>query len=108
MKADAYGHGAVEVATLALENGADSLAVALVDEGMELRDADIAAPILILAEIPANTILDALNLSLTLTIGSLEGAKAVIDAAESGSRTTRVHVKVDTGMHRMGGYSGAG
>ncbi len=102
VKANGYGHGAPLAAKAALSGGADALAVAIVDEGIELRGAGISAPILLLAEIPAETIADALSHSLTLTVGSLGGAQAVVaHAARLGGRH-RVHVKVDTGMHRMG------
>jgi alanine racemase len=102
VKANGYGHGAQLAASVMLDGGADSLAVAIVDEGIELRDAGISVPILLLAEIPAATILDALNYSLTLTIGSLAGARAAVAAAEKLGGLHRVHVKIDTGMHRMG------
>jgi len=102
VKANGYGHGALLAAKAMLAGGADSLAVAIVDEGIELRGSGISAPILLLAEIPPDTILDALSHSLTLTIGSLEGARAAVAAAEKLGGTHRVHLKVDTGMHRMG------
>jgi alanine racemase len=102
VKANAYGHGAPLAARAALEGGADALAVAMVDEGIELREAGVSVPILLLAEIPATTIPDALGHSLTLTIGSLNGAKAAADWAEKLGGKHRVHVKIDTGMHRMG------
>jgi alanine racemase len=102
VKANAYGHGAQLAAKAALDGGADTLAVAIVDEGIELRGSGISAPILLLAEIPPETIPDALSHSLTLTIGSLEGARAAVASAERLGGLHRVHVKVDTGMHRMG------
>jgi alanine racemase len=102
VKANAYGHGAPLAARAALEGGADALAVAIVDEGIELREAGVSAPILLLAEIPAATIPDALGHSLTLTIGSLEGARAAAAWAEKLGGVHPVHVKVDTGMRRMG------
>ncbi|HVA69702.1 MAG TPA: alanine racemase [Acidimicrobiales bacterium] len=102
VKANAYGHGAPLAARAALEGGADSLAVALVDEGIELREAGVSAPVLLLAEVPASSVPDALEHSLTLTIGSLEGAKAAAASAEKLGGRHRVHVKVDTGMRRMG------
>lgn len=102
VKANAYGHGAPIVADAALAAGAHSLAVAIVDEGIELRDHGVAAPILLLAEIPAATVPDALAYDLTLSVASIEGARhAAAAAAELGGRH-RAHVKVDTGMHRMG------
>jgi alanine racemase len=102
VKANGYGHGAVLAAKAALDGGADSLAVAIVDEGIELRGAGVSAPILLLAEIPADTLADALSHSLSLTIGSLDGAHAAARVATSLGGLHRVHVKVDTGMHRMG------
>ncbi len=102
VKANGYGHGALLAARAALRGGADSLAVAIVDEGIELRSAGISAPILLLAEIPSSTVPDALHHSLTLTIGSLAGAKAAVASARELGGLHRVHVKLDTGMHRMG------
>jgi len=102
VKANGYGHGAELAAKAALVGGADALAVAIIDEGIELRESGITAPILLLAEVPPDTITAALENSLTLTIGSLEGAKAAVSQAESLGGIHCVHVKVDTGMHRMG------
>ena len=102
VKANGYGHGAVLAAKAAMDGGAASLAVAIVDEGIELRGAGVSAPILLLAEIPADTLPDALTHSLTLTIGSLEGARAARAAAERLGGLHRVHLKIDTGMGRMG------
>lgn len=102
VKANGYGHGAVLAAKAALDGGADCLAVAILDEGIELRAAGIEAPILLLAEIPRNTVADALANKLTLTIGSAEGARAAVANAEALGGKHRVHLKVDTGMHRMG------
>jgi alanine racemase len=102
VKANAYGHGAPLVASAAVAAGADYLAVALVDEGIELREHGLTAPILVLAEIPASTIADALTYDLALTVGSLAGARDAVAVAEQFGGVHRVHVKLDTGMHRMG------
>jgi len=102
VKANGYGHGAVMAANAALEGGATWLAVAIFDEGIELRSAGITAPILLLAETPRETVADAMAHSLTLTIGSLAGAHAAVEAARHIGGRQRVHVKVDTGMRRMG------
>jgi len=102
VKANGYGHGAPLAAKAALDGGADSLAVAIVDEGIELRGEGVSVPILLLAEISPDTIRDAFVNELTLTIGSLDGAKAAVTSAELLGGQHRVHVKVDTGMHRMG------
>jgi alanine racemase len=101
VKADGYGHGARSVARTLLLAGASSLGVALVDEGIELRDDGIDAPILLLAEASVTSLRDAIDAGLTLTVGSLRGAHELADAAE-GRPATPVHVKVDTGMHRQG------
>ena len=102
VKANGYGHGAELAAKAALIGGADMLAVAIIDEGIELRESGVTAPILLLAEVPPDTIAAALESDLTLTVGSLEGAKAAVTNAGAFGGRHRVHVKVDTGMHRMG------
>jgi alanine racemase len=102
VKANGYGHGAELAAKAALVGGADMLAVAIIDEGIELRASGVTAPILLLAEVPPDTVTAALQNSLTLTIGSVEGAIAAVTSAEALGGRHRVHVKVDTGMHRMG------
>jgi alanine racemase len=102
VKADGYGHGAVAVAKAAIEAGATSLAVALVDEGIELREAGIAAPILVLSEPPIDAAEAALEHALTSALYSDDLLAAFERAALAlGGRAT-VHVKVDTGMHRVG------
>jgi alanine racemase len=102
VKANAYGHGVELAAKAALVGGADLLAVAIVDEGIELREMGITAPILLLAEIPPDALSDALAHELTLTIGSLESAHAAAASAAASGGVHKVHVKVDTGMRRMG------
>jgi alanine racemase len=102
VKADGYGHGAVTVAKAALEAGAAWLAVALVDEGIELRRAGIGAPILVLSEPPTDTAEAALEHTLTPTLYSQGGLAAFERAAAILGRPAKVHVKVDTGMHRVG------
>jgi alanine racemase len=102
VKADGYGHGALAVAKPMLEAGAGLLGVALVDEGIELRESGIAAPILVLAEAPGPALEDALASGLTLTVGSVRGAYEVSTASAVLGGEHVVHVKIDTGMHRMG------
>lgn len=102
VKANGYGHGAVLAATAMIEGGADSVAVAIIDEGIELREAGITAPILLLSEIPADSIGAALEADLTLTVGSLDGARAAASTASELGGTHRVHLKIDTGMARQG------
>jgi alanine racemase len=102
VKADAYGHGAPAVAKAAIEGGAAGLAVALIDEGVELREADITAPVLLLSEPPADAADAVVAGGLTPTLCSLEGVRAMAAAATRLGVRVSVHVKVDTGMHRMG------
>jgi alanine racemase len=99
IKADAYGHGDVPVAEAALEAGVERLAVALVEEGVRLREAGIEAPILVLSEPPVGDAAEMLRWGLTPSVYSVEFLEALRAAATG---TVDVHVKVDTGMHRVG------
>ena len=102
VKANAYGHGAVAVAWQALAAGADWLGVARVHEGVELRQAGIRAPILIFGYTPPREAPALLTHDLTATVYSFETASAYSEAACAAGRTLRVHLKVDTGMGRLG------
>jgi len=102
VKADGYGHGAPAVARAALDGGATWLAVALVEEGAALRAAGIDAPVLVLSEPPPEAMDELVAASLTPTLYSLEGVRALEDAARLAPAPVGVHVKVDTGMHRVG------
>src|SRR5439155_14261994 len=102
VKADGYGHGAVPVTRAALEAGATWLAVAVVEEGVALRRAGIAAPILVLSEPPPAAVAEAVAEQLTLTLYTARGVEAAQDAAAGNGRRVPVHVKLDTGMHRVG------
>ncbi|MEX0789225.1 MAG: alanine racemase, partial [Actinomycetota bacterium] len=101
VKANAYGHGEVEVAGAAIEGGADWLGVARVEEGAALRLAGIDRPILLLAQPPVSALPAAAEYNLTPTIYTEEAARAWSEQAGSGKRL-RCHLKVDTGMHRYG------
>ncbi|HSB35493.1 MAG TPA: alanine racemase [Thermoanaerobaculia bacterium] len=102
VKADAYGHGARPVARRLVEEGAGMLAVAVVEEGMELRGAAIGTPILVMGWI-GPTQLDALVIhGLTPNAHSPEQLKELIDFAEAKDVTLPVHLKLDTGMTRLG------
>ncbi len=102
VKADAYGHGAPEVARAAVEAGAAGLAVALVDEAVELRQAGVEAPVLLLSEPAPDAAEAAAAAGLLPTLCSLEGVASMAEAAKVLGTPLGVHVKVDTGMHRMG------
>jgi alanine racemase len=103
VKADGYGHGALPLATAALAGGASWLAVALVEEGVVLREAGIEVPILLLSEPPVEAMKDALASRLVPTLDSEVGVRALSRAAAGGDAgPVDVHLKVDTGMHRVG------
>jgi len=102
VKADGYGHGAVPVARTALRAGATWLGVALVEEGIALREAGLDAPVLLLSEVPRGAEKEALEHGLTPTIYTREGLAAIAEASASIGGPARCHVKVDTGMHRVG------
>ena len=103
VKADAYGHGAVSVASAALAAGAEGLCVALVEEGVALREAGITAPVLLLSEQPPEQAAEIVAFDLQPTLASPDGV-AAMSAAVGVDRTApfAVHVKLDTGMHRAG------
>ncbi len=102
VKADAYGHGDVEVARAALDAGATWIGVALVEEGLRLRDAGIEAPILVLSEFPPGSERAAVGAELIPSLYSDPALERLSEAAAG--RAIGVHVKVDTGMHRAGVY----
>jgi len=103
VKADGYGHGAVPVARAALDAGAAWLGVALVEEGAELRAAGIDAPVLVLSEPPPDAAAAVVALGLTPVVYTPAGIEALAKAvADSGAEPLPVHLKVDTGMHRVG------
>lgn len=99
VKADGYGHGAVPVAKATVEGGATWLGVALVEEGLELRLAGLEVPILVLSELPRGSERVAIAHRLTPVVYTAEGVAAVAAAARG---AVEVHVKIDTGMHRVG------
>jgi len=102
VKADGYGHGAVAVGRAALEGGATWLAVGTVEEGVALREAGIDAAVLVLSEPSPEAMGQAAAGRLIPTVYSLTGVEAAEQAAAAAGRTLAVHVKVDTGMHRVG------
>lgn len=106
VKADGYGHGAERVARAALGAGARMLAVAVVEEGLVLRRAGVDAPILVLSEAPLDAMDDIVAASLTPTIYRAASVAAAEQAARRAGRRLGVHVKVDTGMRRVGAAPG--
>lgn len=102
VKANAYGHGAVPVAKKLEALGADMLAVACLDEAIELRQAGIVIPILCLGQTPPELAPELLEYDITQTVGDLETGAALSAAAVAAGKTLTIHVKVDTGMGRLG------
>jgi alanine racemase len=102
VKADAYGHGAVPVSKKLEELGTDFLGVATVKEGVELRNAGITKPILVLSGIYQEEVEDVLTYQLTPMVYRLEIAEALAATAKKQGKKIPVHIKVDTGMGRIG------
>lgn len=106
VKANAYGHGAVEVSKTALESGADWLGVARVAEGIALREAGIDAPVLILGYIPPEQSGDVVRYRLSQAVYTKSMALALAEAAAREGIRVKVHLKADTGMGRIGWLAG--
>ncbi|MFL5796344.1 MAG: alanine racemase [Actinomycetota bacterium] len=102
VKANGYGHGAVEAAAAALEAGATWLGVALLEEALELRRAGFTAPIFMLSEVPPGSEAEALRADVALSLYTEECLRALVAAGDDTGITPVVHVKADTGMHRVG------
>jgi alanine racemase len=102
VKADGYGHGAIAVSQAVLDAGASWLGVALIEEGAVLRKSGIDAPILLLSEPRLADVELAIHYDLRLTVYSREAIEAAADAAAAAGRTARLHLKVNTGMNRVG------
>ncbi len=102
VKADAYGHGAIEISNAALKNGASFLGVANADEGVQLRVSGIAAPILILSPAIGSEIDQIIKYNLTPSVSDLEFARELQKKARKAAVRAPIHVEVDTGMGRGG------
>ena len=102
VKADAYGHGAPEVSRLLQEAGADYLAVSCLDEALELRQGGIEMPILILGHTPPEYTEVLIRNRITQTVSALAKAREYSAAAVALGETLKIHVKLDTGMSRLG------
>lgn len=102
IKADAYGHGALAVAKTAIQAGADYLAVAILNEALELRNAGFKEPVLILGYTPLEQAGLIVDRDITQTVFSFEAAAALSAAAVRQDKMVKIHLKVDTGMGRIG------
>jgi alanine racemase len=106
VKADAYGHGVAEVVPIFLANGASRLAVSMLDEAIELRRAGIEVPILVLSYTDPRRAEEIIGHRITQTVYSRDLAAALSAAGERLDRDARIHIKVDTGMGRVGFQAG--
>ncbi|WP_105617887.1 alanine racemase [Vallitalea okinawensis] len=102
VKADAYGHGVVEAAKVFMENGADYLAVATLSEALELRHHFLEMPILILGYTPNSQLIEVVDHHITQTIYNKEMGEVLSSYAQLLNKSVKVHIKVDTGMSRLG------
>jgi len=102
VKADAYGHGAIEIAEAALKNGAVYLGVANADEGVQLRVSGLMAPIVILSPSPEGEIGEIIKYNLTPSVSDLHFARTLQDRCAQAHVRLPVHIEVDTGMGRGG------
>ena len=102
VKADAYGHGAIEISNAALKNGARMLGVANADEGVQLRISGIEAPIVILGPSTAGEIDEILKYNLTPSVSDIFFARQLQKALVKAERKLQVHIEIDTGMGRGG------
>ena len=102
VKANAYGHGAIEVSKVFLENGGDRLAVSTLSEAIELRHSGIDVPILVLGYTPKNQYTQVLKYNIISTIYNYEFAKVLSEEATKLGVIGKIHIKIDTGMGRIG------
>ncbi|MGH4140326.1 alanine racemase [Clostridium sp.] len=102
VKADAYGHGAIDVAPVLLKNGANRLAVAVISEAVELRRSGIECPIMILGFTPPNLIDNLLKYNIEQAVYTYEFAKELSKMAQKKNKMAKIHIVVDTGMGRIG------
>jgi len=102
VKADGYGHGAIEVAQAAIHAGADYLGVAFLDEALQIRNAGIDAPILVLGYTAPLYVKEAIQHDITVTLFSEDVLDAAIQYAAQIGKKAKIHLKVDTGMGRIG------
>lgn len=102
VKADAYGHGAVETSKAMIDAGADALAVTRLSEAAVLRDAGITAPILVFEAILPDAADEAIRLGVEVTVCTPAQVSALSAAAQADGTTVKAHLKIDTGMGRLG------
>ena len=102
VKADAYGHGFLEVARTLAAEGADAFAVALIEEALQLRRKGFHQPILVLGSIPEESYEQAVSNDISLTVFAKDTAESISKAAIATGKSAKIHIKLDTGMSRLG------
>lgn len=102
VKANAYGHGSIQISKLLEREKVDYLAVSRLEEGIELRQNNITLPILCLGYIPDEALTDGITNRISLTVYSYEVAKKINDISKQLGLTSNIHIKIDTGMSRIG------
>lgn len=102
VKADAYGHGAVRVARAALAAGADCLAVAMGSEAVELREAGIEVPVLVMGRTPPELASEAARYGFSAAVSSLDEGRALAEAGRAAGTRVGIQIKIDSGMSRLG------
>jgi alanine racemase len=102
VKSNAYGHGIVDVARIAMESGAQWLGVYSADEGLLLRDAGFSCPILVMGYVPLALLKKAVSHDLSLAVSSIETLERLGEISQSESLSPRVHLKLETGLNRLG------
>ena len=102
VKANAYGHGGIQCAKTALENGGDFLAVARIQEAVAMRDAGITAPILLLGEALPEQVPFLATHGIRASVADIQAARALSAAAQALNATLKIHINIDTGMGRLG------
>ncbi|MBR3772623.1 MAG: alanine racemase, partial [Clostridium sp.] len=101
IKADGYGHGAIPIAKV-LDPIVDAYGIAIIEEGIELRECGVTKPLLILGVTPAPLYSKLIEYDIMPTIFSFESAKLLADEAIKRGKTAKVHIAIDTGMSRIG------
>lgn len=102
LKADAYGHGAVETSEILVDNGIKHFAVANLIEALELRRRHEDISILVFGRVSGNNVITALENNITLTVFDVQYAEELLKAAEKTGRMAKVHIKLETGLNRLG------
>ena len=102
VKADAYGHGAIQCARTALDEKVNYLGVGIVQEGIELREIGISSPILILGGVYPDEVQNLIKYNLSTSLSNLDLARAISKQAQYAGKVVSVHIKIDTGMGRLG------